>query len=406
MVSTDARYRKVLALLAALACAACTGHVSGLKEAEKGRADAKGGDGEVIDAPDGPRPSVDSGVNGSASGDDNSPGSSFAPADSGIVLDAGAGDAGANNAGADDVGAGDAGELSKTPTVDRSDPQLRTFSFEPKDLDPLADEWLDTEYAYIDTRVPPAGRLVVYLVGADGKPKNGEAMMQYIAAQGFHVLAPAYANDYGISKDCASDDADCKANKRLEAFDGVDRSPHIVVKPADSIETRVVALLREVDKQHAGGDWSFFLSGDQPRWNAIVVMGHSHGASTAAIIGKVRKLERAISLSGPFDNNNNLPDAWLSWPPKTRADRFYGFSHTLEEQHSGHLAAWAAMGLNEWGAPADVGLLSAPYNQSHQLITGRAVDNFHGSTAAGGSSPKLRNGSYVFAPVWRQMLAP
>jgi hypothetical protein len=43
-------------------------------------------------------------------------------------------------------------------------------------------------------------------------------------------------------------------------------------------------------------------------------------------------------LSDPFDNRDGNPVSWLGMDSLTPADRFFGFSHSAEEQHAIHLA--------------------------------------------------------------------
>jgi hypothetical protein len=279
---------------------------------------------------------------------------------------------------------------------------------QPQAIDPAADKYLDPEYAYVDTRVAPAGKLVVYLVGANGKPERGKDMMKELAAMGFVVIAPAYANDYDIRAKCekrASDpDEDCHGKARLEAFEGKDTSPHIDVSRANSIEGRVARMLGHLAKTAPAGDWGRYLDGAEPRWPAIVIAGHSHGASSAGLIAKVRNVDRAVILSGPFDNREGDPAAWMRWPSVTPRERVYAFSHALEEQHRGHLANWEALGLG--GAVTIVDGAAPPFAGSHRLVTAWPPEgnaNPHGMTAAGKASPRLADGQYRLAGIFRYL---
>src|SRR5262249_50632075 len=116
----------------------------------------------------------------------------------------------------------------------------------PEQADPTANRWLEDQFAYLDRGVAPAGQLVVYLVGANGKPSSGRTMMKELAALGFATLAPMYANDYQIANVCTPDrdpDPDCHGKARLEAFEGGDHSPHVEVSRANSAEERVARML-------------------------------------------------------------------------------------------------------------------------------------------------------------------
>jgi hypothetical protein len=284
------------------------------------------------------------------------------------------------------------------------------IAVQPQALDPAADKYQAEEYAAFDEQVPRRG-LVVYLVGANNKPQSGRPMMLELASLGFAVVVPAYANDYDIRAKCekrAGDpDEDCHGKARLEAFEGKDHSPHIQISRANSIEARVVAMLRHLSTVAPTGGWASYLDGEQPKWPAIVVAGHSHGSSSAALIAKVREVKRAVILSGPFDNRDGDPAAWLKWPSVTPRERVFAFSHALEEQHRGHLANWEALGLGAYGPPVrmeESGAATAPdYGGSHELITAVAGNNPHGMTAAGRVSPEVSAGRYRYEGAWKYL---
>lgn len=285
------------------------------------------------------------------------------------------------------------GPVDPGPNVDATTPQLYEAKFTAKEADSEAAVALGTQLGYLNTTVTPKGILVVYLHGA-GAPTTcgGTEHGKMLAAQGFHVVSPCYVSDYGVGN-CGNDIEGC----RLEAFDGVDHHAFINIPPADSIETRVVRALSYLQQQIPQGDWTYYLDGDKPRWAKILISGISHGASTSAVIGLHRSTYGVVSLSGPLDSGQ----AWLKKTPLTPRERFFAFSHTADSQHSGHLQSFEDMGLV--GAPVSVDNASAPYGGSHRLITSAATNDGHGSTQAGGASPKDANGAYVFLPVWQTM---
>jgi hypothetical protein len=272
----------------------------------------------------------------------------------------------------------------------------------PQDADPAADRWIADQYAALDAGAARAGKLVVYLVGANSKPSSGRPMMALLAAWGFHVIAPAYANDYPMRDLCerADPDQDCHGKARLEAFEGRDHSPHIAVSRPNSTEERVARMLAYLDWHFPREGWGAFLQGGAPRWPAIIVAGHSHGASSAALIGKVRRVNRVVMLSGPFDNRSGAAALWTRREPATPNDRVYGLSHAGEPQHQGHLTNWAAMGLPALGAVVQVDGGAPPYGGSHQLVTALPGKSPHGVTAAGPASPTRPDGGYLLEPAW------
>jgi len=278
--------------------------------------------------------------------------------------------------------------------VDYTAPQRYSVTFKASDADGAAGQSLGTQGAYLDTRAKAKGKLVVYLHGAgDSAPSSctqGE-LANVLTPMGFHLLTPCYNSYYGVGS-CGSDIGGC----RLEAFEGVDHTKVIDIKPADAIEPRIVAALKYLKTKNPAGDWTYFLDGDKPRWSDIIISGISHGASSAALIGVYRNVDRVVSLSGPLDTKQ----AWLAKTPLTALDRFYGFTHTADSQHPGHLEAFATLKFP--GAVTSVDGAMPPYGNSHRLKTSAATTNGHSSTQPGSASPKS-GGVYVFMPVWKYL---
>jgi hypothetical protein len=278
------------------------------------------------------------------------------------------------------------------PEVDVSGAQLYELSFTPDEADPEATQALGSQLAFLDTSAETLGILVVYLHGAGAQetctaPEHG----QMLAGQGFHVFSPCYVSDYDVTT-CADDIGSC----RLEAFEGIDHSDVIEVDVPDSIEGRVVAGLEHLQTINPEGDWTCFLEGGRPRWNRIIISGISHGASTAALIGINRVTNRVVSLSGPLDTGQT----WLEQTSLTPLVYSFGFSHTADEQHDGHLEAFDTL---HWiGMPTSIDDADPPYDGSHRLITSAKTKDGHSSTQAGPTSP-MNGADWAFLPVWQYM---
>jgi hypothetical protein len=288
----------------------------------------------------------------------------------------------------------DRGDAPVRPQVDRSVPSLTRIEFRADEADPAATQALGRQLALLDRAVEPKGLLIVYLHGAGPREICGEGTRGHermLAGMGFHVLSPCYRADYDL-KLCGDGPAGC----RLEAFDGIDRSNAIEIKPADSIERRVVMGLRYLQAKDPGGDWQFFLDGDQPRWSAIVLSGRSHGAGSAGLIAKHREVARVVMLAGPGPELS-----WLSAPSVTPIERFFAFSNEADTQFQGHLQAWAAMGLR--GPPTRVDGATPPYGGSHQLTSSAPTIHAHSSVVVGDSTPRGDDGSLLYLPVWRYL---
>jgi hypothetical protein len=307
---------------------------------------------------------------------------------------------------AEDPANGDRGASSSGvapgPKIDTSVPALHFRTIRPDEVDSPeapADDFIEDQFAALDTRAERMqGRLVVFLAGATSPPDR--TMTEYLASRGFHVLAPHYSNAYGIPTICPENpDPDCHRLGRQEAFEGTDLSPFIDISRGNSIEERVARMLTFLATDMPEGDWGFFLDGDLPRWDRITISGTSHGASTSGLIGMIRKTERVVMLSGPSDNIQGEPAAWTRRTPLTSIERFFGFSHTADQQLPDHLRDFEAMGLV--GTPTSVDGARAPFNGSHRLTTSAESTDGHSSTKAGTSSPRNPDGTFQFDPVWR-----
>jgi hypothetical protein len=313
-----------------------------------------------------------------AGGTSGAAGESGASGFSGSAGAAGSGGV-AGNAGAGGTGA------APGPVVDRSTPRLYQSEFSADDADPNAERALGTQFAYLDTRAEPKGKLVIYLHGAGEFTSCGNgALGTLVASFGYHWFGPCYLSNYGVDN-CGDDIEGC----RLEALSGADHHPFLEITRPDSIEERIVRGLQHLTNINPEGDWQYFVDGDAPRWSEILVTGHSHGASTSGVIGVHHEVARVVMLAGPYDTGQ----AWLSNAPRTPVERFFGLSHTGDSQHSGHLAAWASLELP--GTPTLCDGAEAPYGNSHRLYTNVSTGDAHGSVTSGNIDGLM--------PVWRYL---
>ncbi len=309
------------------------------------------------------------GAGGSGGTDDNT---------GGMPMGGGAGEGG--DGGDAGGGAGPTG-----PQVDASDPQLYELRFRPQEADPAAKLTLGTQHARLDTRVESVGTLVVYLHGAGDFSNCGDvALANLVAGWGFHWFGPCFSSNYGVDN-CGNDIGGC----RLEAFEGVDHHAFIDIPRPDSIEERVTRGLQYLQEQNPEGDWQYFLDGDLPAWSKIIITGHSHGASSSGMIGMHRDVARVVMLAGPYDPGQ----AWLNGEPVTAREKFFGFTHSGDGQHQGHLAAFEALGLP--GSPVRVDSESPPYGGSQRLYSDASVGDAHGSVTSGSVQS--------FIPVWQYL---
>lgn len=285
--------------------------------------------------------------------------------------------------------AGVGGSAASGPMVDRSDPQLHELMIEPAAIDPNVTQYLEPQFAMLDTRVEPLGKLVIFLGGYGNAPSNWRDHGRMIASFGFHVLIPTYDNAW----DCSGFGGNCEKDTRWEALVGEDTSPAVDIPRADSAEGRVVRMLEFLPQAIPQGDWTYYLSGGELRYDDIIIAGISWGAASTGLYASRRPFWRAVMHSGCYP--------YIDTPPATPIERFFGLSHTDDSLHPDYLGAWDFAGLP--GPPTSIDGAAPPYGGAQQLITSVPNGYPHCSVAVSGDSPTDGSGGYVFEPAWRYM---
>ena len=297
--------------------------------------------GPVADAaaqpPPDPTPPADAGSSGPGTGDDG-PGT---PADPGVGEDL----------------------VPDRPLVVDKTPQLYTIHWKPSDADPASMGKNESQTAIVDTTKMLQKKLVIVLAGSNGAPGPIE-VVNFAAGLGFHAYAIAYHDEYNASQGVSGPEV--FGNSRFNELDGMGRKPAQVQVPrADSVEVRMMKGLAYLQTKNPEGDWSYYLqkNGDI-RWSDVIFIGHSHGATSGPAFAKVRRVWRAISLSGPRDDNP-VPATWLTMKSLTPIDRYYGFTGTADSQHQDHIKSMELQGY--LGTLTPVEGAKPPYGNSHRL---------------------------------------
>jgi dienelactone hydrolase len=245
--------------------------------------------------------------------------------------------------------------------VDRTSPQLFTIKFKPSAADPATVSNDAEQTAYIDTRATTIRAKLVVTLSGTSNPPGPLGLASYAAGLGFHAFAVAYYNAYSP----AQSDPDFFGQARFDEFDGMGRNKSFKVARPDSVEVRVARALTYLQAKNPQGDWAYYLNKDgQVRWSDVIFFGQSHGATSAAAFAKIRRVWRAVSMSGPRDTKPVVA-TWLTLPSATPIDRFYGFTGTGDGQHPDHLKAMEVMGYI--GAVVDITQAKPPYGGSHRL---------------------------------------
>lgn len=260
----------------------------------------------------------------------------------------------------------------------------------------------DAEHAVVDTRVPPKGRLVIWLMG------HNQALFERIAGYGLHGIQPHYANRwFGIIDAKHRDDGVSLGKIRLEAATGEDFSPLVEIPKPDGMQERSSQLVKWLAKENPAGNWGQFLndSGDDLRWDKVIVAGISHGSTTAARFAKHRRVDRVVMLSGPRDQY----ESWQVFPSATPENCYFGFTHVLDDGWTAdhYCRSWQLLGLAKFGPLVDVDQSPPPYGNSRRLITnadvGKNARRAHSASQPGGAAVKNEHGEYLHEAVWRYL---
>jgi hypothetical protein len=257
----------------------------------------------------------------------------------------------------------------------------------------------DRQHAAVDTRVPSRGRLVVWLMAHNGP------LFERLTSYGLHAVQPHYANKwFGIVKPT---DRMARGLVRLEAATGRDVSDQVEIPEPDGMMERTRAFLVWLARENPAGQWDQFLSADgsEVLWDKVIIAGASHGSTTAARFAKEVRCDRVVMLCGPRDQDQD----WQSLPSATPAERFFGFSHVLDDGWIGHhyCRSWELLGMAKFGPLVDVDTTKPPYGNTRRLVSAADVggnrNKAHGAVQPGGNAPKGPDGRMLYEPVWEYL---
>jgi len=298
------------------------------------------------------------------------------------------------------------------------DPQPKRYDLKARagKIDPLAKEHpeigfvfgsdqkpQDQEHACVDTRVPDQGKLVIWLMG------HNQGLFEHVSGYGMHAIQVHYANGWFSKFYSGAPPADdlFLSKIRLEAATGEDSSKELEIPKADGIMERAYQFVKWLDKENPQGRWGQFLSSDGKglRWEKVTLAGISHGSTTAARMAKHVKVDRVVMFSGPRDQY----ETWQGLPSATPGNRFFGFTHVLDDGWSGdhYCRSWQLLKLHDYGPVVNVENTPFPFGNSRRLVTDADVKNdpkrAHGAVVPGGSAPKDAAGKYLHEDVWRYL---
>lgn len=241
----------------------------------------------------------------------------------------------------------------------------------PQETDARIDTELEPHYVCQSLDAELSDQLLVFFPGTGGDPDDYEYFVEEAAALGMHAIGLSYVNPRSINLQiCPRDpDPECHEKGRREAIFGEDQHPGMNIDEANSILNRLVQLLRYLDENQPTAGWDQYLDGDAPRWDRIVVSGHSQGAGMAAYLTHEYEVARSV-LFAWVDVRRGEVAPWISEPHATSADRIFYFEH-VEDHQRGFRAKQdmlAAFGIDTLG-PVLVDQMMPPYEQAHVLLT-------------------------------------
>jgi hypothetical protein len=261
----------------------------------------------------------------------------------------------------------------------------------------------DVEHACVDTRVAPQGKLVIWLMG------HNQGLFEHVSGYGLHAIQVHYANGWfpKLYGGPPPEDDLFLSKVRLEAATGDDVSKAIDIPKPDGIMERSFQLVKWLAKENPQGQWEQFLSRDGKglAWDKVILAGISHGSTTAARMAKQVRVDRVIMFSGPRDQL----ESWQSLPSATPGERFFGFTHVLDDgwKNDHYCRSWQMLKLQDYGPLVNVENTPFPYGNSRRLTTDADVKNdpkrAHSGVVPGGAAPTDGAGKYIHEGVWRYL---
>ncbi|NDJ87526.1 MAG: hypothetical protein GYB66_16755, partial [Chloroflexi bacterium] len=301
---------------------------------------------------------------------------------------------------------------SASRSVAQTDPEVCQW-VSPQDTDPQIDSALAPHYVCLDPSVSQRGRLLVFFPGTAATPEDYELFAEEGAAVGLHTISLSYPNPRSVNLQiCPGDpDPNCHENARREVIYGQDLHSGVSVDEPNAIVNRIVHLLRFLHEQTPDAGWDQYLDGDMPRWEHIVVAGHSQGAGMAAYLAHAHPVARAILFAWVDQSQGNVAP-WILEAHATPPERIYYFEHVADHER-GKIAKGQmleAFGLHALGE-ANIDTTIAPYGDAHVLFTSvtparegaRASAGAH-NVVIGDDFTPVENGVPALREVWRYLL--
>jgi hypothetical protein len=243
--------------------------------------------------------------------------------------------------------------------------------------------------------------LVVDLPGSDERCPGPWPFEDTAQKLGFDVICVNYSSLASQQNICVGDTA-CFGNisqAKLDATgvciipaqphcgnDPTTGEPFYLSNPADAITQRISMMLQYLNNngynQH-GTNWGSYLSGATPRWEQLILFGHSQGGDMSVFAAYEHLVGRAINLSSPPQatriNGIEVGADYFSNPKVSDIRNIYGLVSVYDTRYQTGIfaAVWQLLGFTPENDDAEVKLnTSVPIglncnsgNPSHNFST-------------------------------------
>lgn len=273
-----------------------------------------------------------------------------------------------------------------------------TLEVRPSATDPAIHRFNEPHYVVVPDGEPARQELLVFLPGTGGRPANVSGFIDAAAGFGYRAIALAYNDVPAVVQMCRRDpDPTCSARFREERIYGDDVSGSIDDAAAESIVNRLARLLAYLAAREPAQRWRDYLDdGGLPRWDRIVVAGHSQGAGMAAFLARRQAVARVVLFSSPWDFYGDPPRLapWIRGPGATPPQRWFGAYHARENTARVIAAAYAALGI----PPAHVRVFA----REPRVKAG--ANPYHVSLVGNRATPLDADGRPAYLEDWRFLL--
>ena len=280
----------------------------------------------------------------------------------------------------------------------------------PGETDPAIQQYTQPHRVFLDDAAASRRQLLVYLPGTGATTGEQEEFGRTAAGLGYHVVYLMYPNDVAAAV-CQDDDDETSFEKfRREIIAGGDLDPRVVVDRVNSIEHRLVQLVRWLAANHAAQGWVQFLAEGSMAWPKVVLAGHSQGGGHAQLLAKDHAVARLVVLGSPKDYNfrHGRPAVWYGGGA-TPAGRMFAFVHEQDTQACSYTQQLENLRASGLTTVADTDKLAPPYQHAHVLTTNQPGKPINSALAHLGlvfdfMLPRGADDRVLYRPAWIYML--